>query len=97
MSERFSTSSLLLLLCLLLFSTISPAAVKELDYIVAIVNDDVIAKSELDNKTREMPGPDVAKAEQPAADEDHPGTDPGAHDRQAPATAGCQSTGIERG
>ncbi|ODB83969.1 molecular chaperone SurA [Candidatus Thiodiazotropha endoloripes] len=54
MSERFSTSSLLLLLCLLLFSTISPAAVKELDYIVAIVNDDVIAKSELDNKTREM-------------------------------------------
>ncbi|MCG7900649.1 MAG: peptidylprolyl isomerase [Candidatus Thiodiazotropha lotti] len=54
MSERFSTSSLLLLLCLLLSSTISPAAVKELDYIVAIVNDDVIAKSELDNKTREM-------------------------------------------
>ncbi|MCG7913004.1 MAG: peptidylprolyl isomerase [Candidatus Thiodiazotropha weberae] len=54
MSERFSTNSLLLLLCLLLFSTISPAAVKELDYIVAIVNDDVIAKSELDNKTREM-------------------------------------------
>ncbi|MBW9257455.1 MAG: peptidylprolyl isomerase [Candidatus Thiodiazotropha sp. (ex. Lucinisca nassula)] len=54
MSERFSFISLYLLLCLLLSSTLSLAAVKELDYIVAIVNDDVIAKSELDNKTREM-------------------------------------------
>ncbi|MCG7967955.1 MAG: peptidylprolyl isomerase [Candidatus Thiodiazotropha taylori] len=54
MSERSSFISLFLLLCLLLSSTLSPAAVKELDYIVAIVNDDIIAKSELDNKTREM-------------------------------------------
>ncbi|MCG7983652.1 MAG: peptidylprolyl isomerase [Candidatus Thiodiazotropha lotti] len=54
MSERSSSISMLLLLCLLFSSTISSAAVKELDYIVAIVNDDVIAKSELDNKTREM-------------------------------------------
>ncbi|ODC00836.1 molecular chaperone SurA [Candidatus Thiodiazotropha endoloripes] len=45
---------MLLLLGLLFSSTISSAAVKELDYIVAIVNDDIIAKSELDNKTREM-------------------------------------------
>ncbi|MCG8014694.1 MAG: peptidylprolyl isomerase [Candidatus Thiodiazotropha sp. 'RUGA'] len=54
MSERSSFISLFLLLCLLLSSTLSAAAVKELDYIVAIVNDDIIAKSELDNKTREM-------------------------------------------
>ncbi|MCG7945916.1 MAG: peptidylprolyl isomerase [Candidatus Thiodiazotropha taylori] len=54
MSERSSFISLFLLLCLLLSSTLSLAAVKELDYIVAIVNDDIIAKSELDNKTREM-------------------------------------------
>ena len=54
MPERSPYISLLLLLCLLFSSTISPAAVKELDYIVAIVNDDIIAKSELDNKTREM-------------------------------------------
>ncbi|MCG7922198.1 MAG: peptidylprolyl isomerase [Candidatus Thiodiazotropha lotti] len=53
MSERSSSISMLLLLGLLFSSTIS-AAVKELDYIVAIVNDDIIAKSELDNKTREM-------------------------------------------
>ncbi|MCG7872846.1 MAG: peptidylprolyl isomerase [Candidatus Thiodiazotropha lotti] len=54
MSERSSSISMLLLLGLLFSSTISSAAVKELDYIVAIVNDDIIAKSELDNKTREM-------------------------------------------
>ncbi|MCG8486161.1 MAG: peptidylprolyl isomerase [Chromatiales bacterium] len=54
MPERSPYISLLLLLCLLFSSTNSPAAVKELDYIVAIVNDDIIAKSELDNKTREM-------------------------------------------
>ncbi|MEJ2619623.1 MAG: peptidylprolyl isomerase [Candidatus Thiodiazotropha sp.] len=54
MPERSLYISLLSLLCLLLSSTISLAAVTELDYIVAIVNDDVIAKSELDNKTREL-------------------------------------------
>jgi peptidyl-prolyl cis-trans isomerase SurA len=41
-------------LVLLLASSALQSAVKELDYIVAIVNDDIIAKSELDSKTQEM-------------------------------------------
>jgi peptidyl-prolyl cis-trans isomerase SurA len=45
---------LFILLALLLTSTALQSAVKELDYIVAIVNDDIIAKSELDSKTQEM-------------------------------------------
>jgi peptidyl-prolyl cis-trans isomerase SurA len=46
----------LALLVLFLFLTVPPlrAAVQELDNIVAIINDDVITKTELDTKTREM-------------------------------------------
>ncbi|MET0067494.1 MAG: peptidylprolyl isomerase [Candidatus Thiodiazotropha sp.] len=46
----------LILLLLILLPGVSPpqAAVQELDNIVAIVNDDVITKTELDTKTREM-------------------------------------------
>lgn len=54
MTKRYPLVSLFILLSLLITSSASLSAVKELDYIVAIVNDDVIAKSELDNKTREM-------------------------------------------
>ncbi|MET0070619.1 MAG: peptidylprolyl isomerase [Candidatus Thiodiazotropha sp.] len=40
---------------MMLCSSIAPqAAVKELDHIVALVNDDIIAKSELDSQTREL-------------------------------------------
>ena len=54
MSRRSPIASLLMTLTLLLSSSIALCAVEELDYVVAIVNDDIIAKSELDNKTREM-------------------------------------------
>ncbi|MES9834805.1 MAG: peptidylprolyl isomerase [Candidatus Thiodiazotropha sp. LLP2] len=54
MIKRYPTISLLIVLGLLFTSSASLSAVKELDYIVAIVNEDIIAKSELDNKTHEM-------------------------------------------
>jgi peptidyl-prolyl cis-trans isomerase SurA len=54
MPKRSPLAYLFILLGLLIVSRASLAAVEELDYIVAIVNDDIIAKSELDNKTREM-------------------------------------------
>ncbi|MEW8587317.1 MAG: SurA N-terminal domain-containing protein, partial [Candidatus Thiodiazotropha sp.] len=40
---------------MMLFCSMAPqAAIKELDHIVALVNDDIIAKSELDSQTREL-------------------------------------------
>ncbi len=45
---------ILILGLMLLFSLNLQAAVKELDHIVALVNDDIIAKSELDSQTQEL-------------------------------------------
>ena len=54
MPERSIPITGLVLSILLLSSFTLHAAVKELDYIVAIVNEDIIAKSELDSQTQEM-------------------------------------------
>jgi peptidyl-prolyl cis-trans isomerase SurA len=54
MPKQNSLFSTILLTSLLLISCTVQSAVEELDYIVAIVNDDVITKSELENKTQEM-------------------------------------------
>jgi peptidyl-prolyl cis-trans isomerase SurA len=54
MPERSLRKTLLLCLILLICGLALPVTAQELDHIVAIVNEDIIAKSELDNKTREM-------------------------------------------
>ncbi|MEW8424724.1 MAG: peptidylprolyl isomerase [Candidatus Thiodiazotropha sp.] len=54
MGNRERLTILLTGLMMLCYSIAPQAAVKELDHIVALVNDDIIAKSELDSQTREL-------------------------------------------